>query len=95
MLGQFPTVKDLWPDKFPWSEDVKWISLSTTMGKCPFSIFKAPCSYHLSQIFLNQHQHQQDIQLLLLPASSSKFVFPANCWIFEQVAGLLASCLSL
>ena len=43
MLGQFPTVKDFWPDKSPWSEDLKWISLSTTMGKCPFSIFEAPC----------------------------------------------------
>ena len=25
-------------------QDLKWISLSTTMGKCPFSIFKAPWS---------------------------------------------------
>ena len=42
MLGQFPTVKDFWPDKSPWSEDLKWISLSTTIGKCPFSICEAP-----------------------------------------------------
>jgi hypothetical protein len=45
--GQFTTVKDFWPDKSPWSEDLKWISLSTTMGKCPFSISEALCLFFL------------------------------------------------
>ena len=52
MLGQFPTVKDFWPDKSPWSEDLKWISLSTTMGKCPFSIFEALCEVVMGTGFL-------------------------------------------
>ena len=51
MLGQLPTFKDFWTDKSPWSEDLKWISLSTTMGKCPFSIMiiKLPLSSNLGE----------------------------------------------
>ena len=32
MLGQLPTVKDFYQDKSQGSEDLKWISLSTTVG---------------------------------------------------------------
>ena len=35
-------VKEFKEDKPPWSEELKWISIPTTMGNNPFSIFEAP-----------------------------------------------------
>jgi hypothetical protein len=39
--GTIPHSQRFLADKSPWSKDLKWISLSKTMEKCPFSIFKA------------------------------------------------------